>query len=69
MQITKSIRAMVPNNVTLMLKYCLKKHLTGLIVLAQESEREREREREVSSFLLNYFIWMTVLSHVRAIKS
>lgn len=67
MQITKSIRAMVPNNVTLMLKYCLKKHLTGLIVLAQESERERERE--VSSFLLNYFIWMTVLSHVRAIKS
>ena len=43
MQITKSIRAMVPNNVTLMLKYCLKKHLTGLIVLAQESERERER--------------------------
>lgn len=43
MQITKSIRTMVPNNVTLMLKYCLKKHLTGLIVLAQESEREREK--------------------------
>lgn len=67
MQIAKLIRAMVSNNVTLTLKYCLKRHLAGLIVLVQESERKRDRE--VSSFLLNYFIWMTVLSHVRTIKS
>lgn len=67
MQIAKSIRAMISNNVTLTLKYCLKTHLASLIVFVQESEREREREE--SSFLLNYFIWMTMLSHVRTIKS